>query len=176
MRSSATGLQLTQFVPSFILDAAAIALVYFMPALSHLLQFPLYLIEPMRIAVILAVLHTRPVNAYFLALTLPAFSFAVSAHPHFYKALLISAELLLNVWLFYFIRKRQQNDLTAIALSVVLSKVVYYGLKALFISALLLPQGPLVSTPLWIQASTLLAFCIYAWARNNVRKRLSSAS
>lgn len=156
------------FAPAILMNAGALLFVYFVPALSHLIGIPLYLIEPMRLAVVLALVHTRPGNAYLLALTLPLFSFAVSAHPHFLKMLLITGELLLNVWLFFFLIKRfriQQG--LSLGLSILLSKAVYYLAKFALISALLI-EGSVISTPLWIQALTLLAFALYlGWMRKS---------
>lgn len=147
--------------PGILVDLSAILLVYFTPALSHLLGFPLYLLEPMRIAVVLALVHTRPRNAWFLALTLPLFSFAVSAHPHFLKMLLITAELLFNVWLFFFLESRlRAGKVVALGLSILLSKAAYYLLKFALVSALLI-EGSVISTPLWVQALTMLAFMLY---------------
>ena len=147
--------------PGILIDLSALLLVYFTPALSHLLGFPLYLLEPMRIAVVLALVHTRPRNAWFLALTLPLFSYAVSAHPHFLKMLLITAELLFNVWLFFLLEKKLRgNRAVALGLSILLSKAAYYLLKFALVSSLLI-EGSVISTPLWIQALTLLAFALY---------------
>ena len=95
-----------QHVKSALLDIFALVFVYFVPTLSHLAQLPLYLLEPMRIMLILAIAHTTRKNAYLLALTLPLFSFVISMHPSLVKSILITAELLLNVWLFYFLLKK----------------------------------------------------------------------
>jgi len=146
---------------SIIINAAAILLIYFTPALTHFLNFPLYLIEPMRLMLVLAMIHSDRRNAYLLALTLPLFSYAVSAHPVIYKMLLITAELLFNVWLFYTLRNRMKNTFAAMASAIVISKSAYYGLKAIFISAALVGPG-LISTPLWIQVITTLIFSGYA--------------
>jgi hypothetical protein len=147
--------------PGILLDLGALLLVYFTPAISHLLSFPLYLIEPMRLAVVLALVHTRQRNAWLLALTLPLFSFAVSAHPHFIKMLLITGELALNVWLFFYLSERlRTNKGVSLALSILLSKGVYYLAKFLLISALLI-EGSVISTPLWIQGITLTVFALY---------------
>jgi len=78
---------------SLALDFIALAIIYFIPTLTHLFSFPLYYIEPMRIMVILAIAHTTKRNAYLLALTLPLFSLLVSGHPILYKSLLMSVEL-----------------------------------------------------------------------------------
>ena len=92
---------------SIVLDIFALAFIYFVPTISHLLNIPLYLIEPMRIMLILAIVHTSKKNAYIIALTLPLFSFLVSAHPNIFKVLLITAELVLNVWLFFELSKKE---------------------------------------------------------------------
>ena len=149
-------------ISSIIINSVALLLIYFTPALSHLLNFPLYLVEPMRLMIVLAMLHSDKRNAFILAATLPLFSFAISAHPVFYKMLLISAELTINVWLFYAFRERMRNNFTAMISAIVLSKAVYYLLKSLFISAALLGAG-LFSTPIWIQGITTLVFGAYAF-------------
>jgi hypothetical protein len=155
-------------INSLIINSVALLFIYFTPALSHLLNFPLYLVEPMRIMVVLAMVHGDKRNAFILAATLPLFSFAISAHPVFYKMLLISAELSLNVWLFYVLKERMRNNFMAMISAVVLSKTAYYLLKSVFISAALLGAG-LFSTPVWIQGLTTILFGAYAfiWSKNN---------
>ncbi len=149
-------------INNLVINSAALLLIYFTPALSHLLNFPLYLIEPMRLVLILAMLHSDRRNAYMLSLTLPVFSYAVSAHPVFYKMLLISAELTLNVWLFFMLSSKLKNNFAAMLSAIVLSKVAYYLLKFGFISFALIGTG-LFSTPIWIQAITTVIFSAYAF-------------
>lgn len=159
-------------INSFIINAAALLLIYFTPAISHLLNFPLYLAEPMRLMLILAMVHGDKRNAYLLAVTLPLFSFAISAHPVFYKMLLISAELTLNVWLFFMLRNRLKNDFAAMLSAIILSKLAYYLFKAIFISVALIGPG-LISTPIWIQLLTSVLFSGYVflmWTKNNPAK------
>ena len=146
-------------VKSIVLDIFALAFIYFVPTLSHLLNVPLYLVEPMRIMLILAIAHTSKRNAYLIALTLPLFSFLVSAHPNIFKVLLITAELLLNVWLFYELAKRT-NHFVAMLTSIVASKIFYYLLKFGLISFALLQSG-LFSTPIYIQVITSVVFSGY---------------
>lgn len=154
---------------SVIINSAALVLIYFTPALSHILNFPLYLIEPMRLMLVLAMVHSDRRNAFLLAATLPLFSFAISAHPVFYKMMLITAELTLNVWIFYMLNSRLKNSFAAMLGSILLSKGVYYLLKAVFISTAFIGPG-LFSTPIWIQVVTSLVFSMYAFSllrRNN---------
>jgi len=146
-------------IPTIITDVFALALIYLMPTFSHLLSFPLYLIEPMRLMLIIAIVHTHRYNAYALALTLPLFSFAIAAHPVFIKSILISVELVFMVWLYYQL-SRYWNNFISIFSSIWASKVLYYGLKYLAIM-LWLPKEPLVSTPLYLQGITSIIFSAY---------------
>ncbi len=142
-----------------LLDLTAVAFIYFLPAMSHLLGVKLYLIEPMRLMLILAMVHTNRNNAFLLAVTLPIFSFLISSHPVFVKTLLISAELVVNVALFFFLVNKI-HKLPAIFLSIWLSKIFYYGLKFIALELLLI-SGSLVGTPLLVQLATSAAFAIY---------------
>ena len=146
---------------SVLLNMLAVTFIFFVPALSHLLNVPVYLIEPMRIMLILALVHTTRTNAYILAIGLPLFSFLVSSHPVLAKMILIAAELSLNVWLFYVIRKRA-NAFVAVFTSVILSKVAYYLVKFFLLNFALL-KGGLISTPVYIQLIMTLIFSAYAW-------------
>lgn len=147
-------------VTTVLLDLGAIALIYFLPAISHMLSFPIYLIEPMRIMLILAVAHTTRRNAYLLALTLPLFSYLISAHPVFLKSLLISIELVVNVWLFFAISSSIRNRFAAMALAIAGSKLFYYLLKFGLLSMALI-NGNLISTPIYLQVITTLIFSAY---------------
>ena len=83
--------------------------IYLTPSLSHLVSSPIYYFEPMRVFLIFTMVHMKKKNAYVLALTLPLFSFVVSAHPSFIKMLLITVELSLNVFFFYLISEKNKN-------------------------------------------------------------------
>jgi hypothetical protein len=145
---------------SVIIDFSALLLIYFVPALSHLISFPVYLVEPMRIMLILAMVHTSRNNAYLLALTLPLFSFLVSAHPNIFKGLIMTGELVLNVWLFYEISKRINNLFFSMMTAVILSKIVYYLLKLGIISFGLIESG-LFATPIWLQIIMVVILSCY---------------
>jgi hypothetical protein len=115
----------------------------------------------MRIALILALVHTTKRNAYIIALTLPIFSYLVSAHPVFYKMLLISGELVLNVWLFYFILGKTKNAFASILSSIVVSKAVYYLAKFIAVILILKTGESIIATSLYIQVATTLVFSLY---------------
>lgn len=141
-RDKAVGIGLT--------DAAAVLFVFAVPALSHLTSVPFYLLDPMRMAVLGALLFSKNwKNALVLALALPLFSFAVSGHPVYPKFLLIAAELSVNVLLFAWLSRKMNAGIAAFV-SILLSKVLYYGFKAAVLSAGLLP-AELISTTIWWQ-------------------------
>lgn len=141
-------------------DFIALAIIYFIPALTHFFSFPLYYIEPMRIMVILAIAHTTKRNAYLLALTLPFFSLLISGHPVLYKSVLMSVELSVNVFLFYLISKKIENQFFSMLISIILSKTIYYVIKFVLISFTVL-NLELISTPLLMQLFVSVAISGY---------------
>jgi hypothetical protein len=149
-------------LPYILLDAGAIAFIYFVPALSHLLNVPVYLFEPMRIMLFLALAFSSRNNSYIIAFSLPLFSYLISSHPSIIKSALIAVELSINVFLFYSFVKVLKNKFSAAFLSIILSKFVYYLLKFALISVLLV-EGDLISTPVYIQliVTTFLSFSLY---------------
>lgn len=180
-----------------ITDAAAVLLIFLVPALSHLTAVPFYLADPMRLAVLGALLVTRNwKNSLALAVALPLVSFAISGHPVFPKCLVIAAELSVNVLLFagfvrlferarcpknqdtlhengvFCARSSEKRDTlhsglffgAAAFVSILLSKVFYYGLKAAVLSAGLM-EMELVSTALWIQLIVAVAISVAAGLR-----------
>ncbi len=150
------------FVKSAAIDILALAFIYFIPTMAHFFSFPLYYADPMRIVLILCLAHTSKSNTFIIALTLPVFSFIIASHPSMYKSLLIASELLLNLYLFYFISQKLKNVFGSMLISIALSKIFYYLAKYLFITAGLI-EGELVSTPIWIQAIAAALFSLYAF-------------
>jgi len=138
-------------LPVIIIDLFAYLAIYYLPAVSHLTTIPFQLLEPMRLMVLLSLLVMgNKHNAYILALTLPLFSFLVSGHPLFAKMILITVELCLNVAMYGVVSKVVRSPFITILVSIILSKVIYYGLKFVFVISGLLVSS-VVSTSLWIQ-------------------------
>ncbi len=146
-------------VRAILFDLFALAFIYFIPTLSHMLSIKLYLLEPMRIMLILAMVHTRRENAYILALTLPFFSYFISAHPVLVKSGLIAIELTAMVFVFHWLL-RYMHRFAAIFASIWISKLLYYGLKYIAVITVL-PAEPLVGTPLMLQLLTSFVFSLY---------------
>ena len=142
-------------------DIIVVALIYFLPSLSHLTSIPFYLFEPMRIGLIFCIVYTSQRNSYLVALTLPLISLIISSHPEIAKSFLITAELGVNVLAFYTISDKLNNKFIVMFLSILIAKSFYYMGKLLFLNLDLL-QGDLFSTPLWLQLILMFLFSIYA--------------
>jgi hypothetical protein len=149
-------------VKNIIFDLIALVAIYLVPAVSHLLSFPLYYLEPMRIMLILAIVHTSRRNAYLIAITLPIFSLLLSAHPSVIKTSLITGELLINLWLFFFLSGKLTSKGMNLFLSIIASKLLYYLIKFLLINSALM-DGQLFSTPIYIQLVMLAVFSGYVY-------------
>jgi hypothetical protein len=146
----------------YLIDILAVLCVYFIPTLSHLTGVPFYMFEPMRVFILLALLHSNKLNAYILALTLPIFSFVIASHPFFLKSILMSIELVLNVFLYYFLTQRKLAAYLSVFFSVILSKAAYYLLKFICIQ-LMFFQSDMVSTPIYVQFIITAIFSLYAF-------------
>lgn len=142
-------------VKTVLIDILILTALYFIPALSHMFAVPLYMLEPMRLALIASILLTNKGNSVIIACTIPLFAYVVSSHPAFYKSLLIGVELLVNVFLFFALEKKLRNTFFAMAASIISAKVLYYVLKYIMLQAGLL-SGSLISTPLYIQLILVL--------------------
>jgi hypothetical protein len=149
-------------IKNIVFDLLALLFIYLVPAISHLFSFPVYYLEPMRIMLILAIVHTTKKNAYLIAFTLPLFSLLISAHPSIIKTSLVTAELLLNGWLFFFISKKLSNKTLSIFLSIIVSKLFYYAVKFLLVTSALI-GGDLIATPIYIQIIMLFVLSGYIY-------------
>lgn len=167
LRSSAIRITVT--------DAIALALIYALPALSHALAFPFYMFEPMRIVLFAAYLGSRNnINTVLLALSIPLFSMLTAGHPALPKALLMSAELAVNVLLFiYLLRITKWGVFFSLLAATLLSKLFYYGLKYLLIRLTFI-DGALVTTNLLVQLAValLIAGAVHLFlSKNDLRKK-----
>lgn len=141
-----------------IADILIFTFIYFVPTLSHYFALPLYILDPMRLAVLgsLLILNNKK-NAYFLALTLPLFSFMISGHPIAIKNLIISIELCANLFLFELLASKIESVSIGMFTSIFMSKIFYYLLKYGAITFGLMTTT-LVDTSIVVQ--TVVAICI----------------
>jgi hypothetical protein len=158
-----------EFLKSIFIDTFALAVIYFTPVLAHLISFPVYMIEPMRLMIILSMAHSSRRNSYLLAFTLPLFSYIATSHPEFFKMLIITAELVLNVFFFYWLCGKMKNIFVAMVSSIIASKVICYLLYLIFFSiAFVRNEADLLF--LFVQLLTTILFSAYIyffWKKNN---------
>jgi len=156
-------------IKSIVFDLMALLFIYLVPSISHLVGFPVYYFEPMRIMLILAISHTSRKNVYLIALTLPLFSFLISFHPSLIKSSLITGELLLNVWIFFFLSEKISSKMFSMFVSIILSTIFYYLIKIVLINSAII-SGNLVSTPIYFQLVVLIVLSGYIYLVNYFRK------
>jgi len=138
-----------------LIDVFLLAALYLLPSFSHLTALPLYRFEPMRIALLIALLFTHRANAYFIAFTIPLASAMITGHPVPFKALLMGIELAILVASYaYLVRLQRFPAFAALITAMLFSKVVYYTMKYVALSAGWL-SGNFVSTP--VQTQLVLA-------------------
>ena len=91
--------------------------------------------------------------------------------PVFIKTNLISAELLLNVFLFYKFKEQIKNTWVVFALALIISKLFYYSAKYFLLNLAFL-EGSLISTPIIIQVLMVFIFTsgFYFLSKKMIRK------
>ena len=160
MKAFTSGISLNEAAKTGILDTAALAFILFAPAIAHLISFPVYMIEPMRLMMVLSLAHSSKRNSYILALCLPLFSFIVSGHPEFTKMLIITGELVLNVFLFYWLLRKSGNAFLSMITAIVLSKIASYTMYLLVFSLAFVKAEAETSFVL-VQVGTTILFSCY---------------
>ena len=140
---------------TFLIDVLLLTALFVLPGFSHVTALPLYMFEPMRLALIIALLFTNRTNTYLLAFTLPLASFMITGHPVLFKAVLMGIELTILVATYsYLVRGQRFPAFAALTIGILLGKLIYYTMKFAALSTGLL-AGNLISTP--IQTQFMLA-------------------
>jgi hypothetical protein len=152
---------LTKAIQFILIDALMLVMVYFIPAASHLVPFPLYILDPMRIVLFLSLIFSRNIpNTLIIAATIPLFSSLSTGHPILAKSMIICCELVANILLMVFLfNKTSWHKLPVFFLSLIGSKVFYYIVKYIFIKLNII-NVELVSTPLLLQFYTAIGFAV----------------
>ena len=147
---------------SLIISLCGLLLIYFLPDISSLLNIPLYLFEPMRVIIIVAIVHTSKENSYILAVLLPAASFLFSNHPSIIKTFILAGDLLLNIFLYFSVIKFNVNKFLLMSMCIVAGKLAYYLAKYLLIHFSVL-EGDLIATPIYIQILIIIILSGYVY-------------
>ena len=156
----------TSLIYVCICDLLVALFIIAMPILAHLFPIPLYILEPMRLAVFatLILMPNRKMNAIMMALLLPLLSYIISGHPIAVKNILIAIELVANVTLFQLLVSKFNHVGFSMFASILTSKLFYYGMKYVCLSIGLLSIN-IISTPLIIQiiVSIVISLVFAIW-------------
>jgi hypothetical protein len=157
-----SSIQTRDVIKGLLLDIVALVVVIFTPKIAQLIHFPFYMIEPMRLMVILSIAHSFRANSYLLAFTLPLFSWVVSGHPELFKMLVMTGELAINVFLFYYLIRKIVSVLLSMIISIVVSKVLCYAFYLVFFSMMFIKEE---AEPAFLiaQVITILVFSFYVF-------------
>lgn len=145
-----------------LFDIGSIFLIYFLPKISGLLHIGFYLFEPMRVLIIIALVHTSKKNAYILAVLLPAVSLLFSNHPSVIKTLILSGDLVLNIFLYFSLLRFRISKFLLMSICIFTSKLAYYLAKYLLLQFSVL-KGHLIATPLYIQILIVIILSSYVY-------------
>lgn len=116
------------------LDAVLLTVACLVPAASHVLALPLYMLNPMLAILLTGMLLGRDWrNSLVLAVLLPAVSCLVAGMPAAEKMVCMMAELATVAGLFGWLKSRMGTVLAVFA-AILAGKVVYYALKAVVIA------------------------------------------
>ena len=156
----------TSLIYVCICDLLVALFIIAMPILAHLFPIPLYILDPMRLAVFatLILMPNRKMNAIMMALLLPLLSYIISGHPIAVKNILIAIELVANVTLFQLLVSKFNHVGFSMFASILTSKLFYYGMKYVCLSIGLLSIN-IISTPLIIQiiVSIVISLVFAIW-------------
>ena len=135
-----------------VADVVLVAAACMVPALSHAVALPLYMLNPMLALLLAGMLVGRAGwrNGLLLAVLMPLMSCLLTGMPAAEKMLCMMAELATVAAVFGWLQ-RSWKVLPAVFAAVVAGKVVYYGLKAAVVA-----PAVLVGTAWWIQLGAVL--------------------
>ena len=136
-----------------LLDAVLLTVACLVPAVSHALALPLYMLNPMLAILLAGMLVGRDWrNSLVLAVLLPAVSCLVVGMPAADKMVCMMAELATVAGLFVWLKGRM-GAVFAVFAAIVAGKLVYYGLKAVVMAPAVLVgtdwKVQLVAVLLW---------------------------
>lgn len=148
-----------------IVDTILVSLVLIVPIVVHALGMSTRFIEPMRISLFASVfIVSDKRNSYLLAATLPLISMCVTGIPMWYKAVLMSFELSANIFLYYHLCSKKVNPFSAVLLSIIISKAIYYFIKYILIQLAIFHQEALIGNvipQLFVALSIAIIFYIF---------------
>lgn len=116
-----------------VIDLLILSGVYALVSWSHLIPFPLYKLEPMKLLLLVAIIFSTRGNAFLMAATIPLTSTLVSGHPVFPKNLIIGVELMVFAGILTASRMERYQVPFRFMAALLASKFIYYVVKAVVI-------------------------------------------
>ena len=147
---------------TIFIDLTAFAAVALTSIIGMLYHLPFYMLEPIRLMVVISIAHSTRNNSFFLASVLPLYSWIVTGHPELLKMIVMTTEICSNVFLYYYLIKRVDSVLMSMIISVIISKVICYALYLIFFSLIFIEEEADTSF-LICQVITTLIFSFYVW-------------
>lgn len=141
-----------------LIDILLLTTACLVPAISHLTALPLYQFNPMLLFLVLGMVMVNDrKNAYLLAVLLPLVSMLIVGMPAPAKALCMGVEYLTVVSLFALLGSKmgsnKKGTFLAMLAAMLGGKVVFYALKAMLLTPVVL-----ISTPVMMQVLVMVAF------------------
>ncbi len=134
-----------------LLDAVMVGAACMVPAVSHVVALPLYMLNPMLALLLAGMLVGKDWrNGLLLALLMPVVSCLVTGMPAPAKMVCMVAELATVAALFG-VLSRRWKALPAVLTAIVAGKVVYYGMKVVIVA-----PAVLVGTDMWLQLAVVI--------------------
>jgi hypothetical protein len=162
-----------EVIGKIVSDILMIGIFILITVFAKTRNFPLYVIEPMRIILIITIIFTNKANQYFFAIILPLISFFISGHPPIPKTLIIVCELSLNVAFFWLLEKKIGNIFLSIALSIILSKISYYIIKYIVFSFILREKFTIENDRIFEQVVIIVGLSVLGWFMDLIRKKVN---
>ncbi|NQV40753.1 MAG: hypothetical protein HQ506_00225 [Candidatus Marinimicrobia bacterium] len=159
---------------TILIDALVLVSFYLTIVFAHLLPFPLYKLDPMKILVLITVVYSNRGNALGMAAALPILSFLSTGHPVFPKFMIMSLELIVFAFVFIALSQNKSSGLVTFLGAVLISKGVYYLIKAGAIALGFLDQV-LISTDLYTQIQALVILGAVYFVIQIIRNRTQLA-
>ncbi len=139
---------------TLITDVLVLFSFYATIIFAHILPFPLYKLDPMKILVLGTVIYSSRNNAMFMAAILHVLSFFSTGHPVFPKFLIMSSELAIFAWVLGTLQSSRIAKPLGFLSAIFVSKLFYYLIKGGAISLGFLDQN-LLSTSIATQMQAL---------------------
>lgn len=158
---------------TLLTDVIVVVALYTSISYAHVFPFPLYMLDPMKLLVLVVVIFTGRRNTFFLAATLPLFSFLMTGHPIFPKFLVMSIELIVFSAILFSEKLGIYGENARFFFAILLSKMIYYATKAILIGAGLLSSS-LFTTPIKIQLFAILILFMGFWLMKLQKMKMSN--